>query len=151
MLDLRRATMADSDLLLAWANDQETRAWSRQTAPISAENHERWMQLNVLQGYPAHIVMIADSDVGPVGVIRLDLRKDDVMTSTVSITVAPEHRGKKLGFAMLDLICKMVPDQTLLAEIRVNNRASRRIFEKCGFTEYARNIDYLRYRRDAQC
>lgn len=151
MLDLRRATMADRDRLLAWANDPDTRAWSRSPARISAEDHDRWMEFNVLNGYPTHVVMIADSDVGPVGVIRLDLKKNDVLTSNISITVAPEHRGKGYGYAMLDLISKLLPEQTLLAEINRNNRASLRIFGKCGFEEYDRGPDWRRFRRDAQC
>lgn len=149
MLDLRQATMGDSDRLFTWRNDPVTRQWSASTAEIRREDHDRWMQLNVLQGYPAHLVLIADTDIGPVGTVRFDGVKKDVMSYSVSINVAPEHRGKKYGYAMLDLACKMMPDSTLLADIKTRNLASHSIFRKCGFEEQARSGEFVRYRRDA--
>jgi len=151
MLDLRHATMADADLLFAWANDPAARAASQSTAPIARDDHDLWMKLYVAQGWPTHLVLIAEGDAGPVGVIRFDAERKDVMTYRVSISVAPEHRGKKFGFAMLDLAIRGQTETSFIAEIRRNNHASRRIFEKCGFEEMDRNIDFIRYRKAPLC
>src|ERR1700704_5662939 len=96
---LRPATMHDADRLFSWRNDPVTCANSRSTAAVPREDHDRWMQFNVMQGYPEHLVMIAESDLGCIGVVRFDAAKDDLMGYEVSITIAPETRG--LGIARL--------------------------------------------------
>lgn len=148
MLDLRIARMGDADRLLAWANDPGTRVWSKSSATIERSAHDNWMQLYVANGYPAHLVLIADSDFGPVGTLRFDAVRDDVMAYYVSITVAPEQRGKKYGQAMLDLGCKMMPEVTLLADIKDGNAGSHAIFQKAGFAELSRSGRYTRYGRE---
>lgn len=150
MLDMRPATMADADQLFDWANDPITRAWSRSTDLIPREDHDRWMQFNVLQGYPQHLVMIADSDYGSVGVVRFDAEKRDVMRYRVSITVAPQFRGQGLAHGVLAEACRLMQDSTLLAEINSANARSRRIFEKCGFEETSRIGKFLQYTRGPQ-
>lgn len=148
MFDLRIAQMGDADKLFAWANDADTRAWSKSSAVIERSAHDNWMQLYVAQGYPAHLVLIADSDFGPVGTLRFDAAKNDVMSYYVSITVAPEHRGRRYGGAMLDLGCKMMPEVTLLADVKDGNAGSHAIFQKAGFSELSRRGQYTRYCRE---
>lgn len=141
--------MSDSDLLFAWANDQRTRAWSSSTAPIERADHDRWMEFNVLRGYPSHIVMMADSRVGSVGVVRFDVDRSDVMTYGVSVTVAPKHRGEGYGYSMLYHACHIMHDSRLTAEIRPDNLPSRRIFERCGFAHLEPDIGSIcRYQRE---
>ena len=41
--DLRPADASDSEDLLAWRNDQETRANSRSTGPVDAATHQTWL------------------------------------------------------------------------------------------------------------
>lgn len=148
MLDLRIAQMSDGDRLFAWANDAGTRAWSKSPVPISRSAHDNWMQLNVAQGFPTHLVLIADSDFGPVGSVRFDAVRNDVMSYYVSIVVAPEQRGKKYGQAMLDLGCKMMPEVTLVADIKDGNAGSHAIFQKAGFAETSKRGNYTRYCRE---
>lgn len=147
--------MADADLLFKWANDAAVRAWSRSTSTISRADHDRWMAFNVLTGYPTHWVMIADTDFGSVGVVRLDMFKNDVMKYRVSITVGSDYRGKGYGYAILDRACHIMSDSLLIAEIKSSNAASRRIFERCGFEEQDRHAadstpDTVTYHREPQ-
>lgn len=150
MLDMRPATMADADMLFAWANDPGTRAYAKSHAAIPREDHDRWMQFNVLQGYPKHIVMIADSEYGSVGVVRFDTVGGDVMTYRVSITISPQFRGRKLAHGVLAEACRLMSESTLLAEIRPDNAASKTIFERCGFTRVKMGNSYDHYRREPQ-
>lgn len=145
----RVATVNDTDDLLAWRNDDQTRACFRSTGIVSREDHENWMKFNVLQGYPAHYVMIAESDIGTLGVVRFDADKSDVMTYQASIIVAPNQRGKGLATTMLNDACCFMPDCALTAEIRKHNLRSRRIFEACGFEEISRSSDFIQYRKEA--
>jgi L-amino acid N-acyltransferase YncA len=149
MIDMRPATMADTDLLLSWRNDPVTCANSKSTATVSREDHERWMKFNVAQGYPQHMVMIANSQVsGSIGVVRFDAERSDVMKYEVSITIAPEHRGCGLGRPVLATACAHMPDVSLSAMIRKENTASRRIFEECGFEETDGEHGFVTCRRE---
>ena len=150
MLDMRPATMADADQLFTWANDFHTRAYSKSHNVIPREDHDRWMQFNVLQGYPKHIVMIADTEHGSVGVVRFDSIGGDVMTYRVSITMAPQFRGRKLARGVLAEACRLMQESTLLAEIRPDNIASKTIFERCGFKIEKHGKAFLHYKLEAQ-
>ncbi len=147
MIDLRAATLADADRLFAWRNDPITCANSRSTGAVAREDHDRWMKFNVAQGYPQHMVMIAESDTGSIGVVRFDAERRDVMRYEVSITLAPEHRGFGLGRPVLAQACAYMPDFSLSAVIRTNNTASRKIFAECGFEETGSDHGFVTCRR----
>lgn len=62
---------------------------------------------------------------GFVGVINDDIR----------VATKPEYKNKGIGKFMINEIMKMYP--TALAKIKVNNLASIKLFESCGFqTEF---------------
>jgi RimJ/RimL family protein N-acetyltransferase len=142
---MRPATVHDGDRLFAWRNDPVTQAASRSTAPVAREDHDRWMQFNVINGYPQHLVMMADTDVGSVGVVRFDSVREDVMAFDVSITLAPKYRGTGLALDVLREACGYMQDFTINAEIRKENLASRKLFERCGFEETSRSSGFLNY------
>lgn len=148
MIHMRPATLHDSDALLSWRNDPVTCANSKSTATVPLEDHKRWMQFNVTQGYPQHLVLIADSDVGRVGVVKFDALRGDVMVYEVGITVAPEHRGRGLARHMLGEACGYMTEYTLDAVIRVDNIPSRRAFEAAGFDEIGGDQDFIKYRKE---
>jgi RimJ/RimL family protein N-acetyltransferase len=121
MTHLRSATMNDADDLFAWRNDPVTMACSRSTGPVDRDDHQRWMQFNVQHGYPAHMVMVAENEYGKLGVVRFDADRYDGMIYEVSITVAPEHRGRGYSQEMLSQACAYMHESTLEAEIRQEN------------------------------
>ena len=148
MIVFRPANINDSADLLAWRNDEVTRACFRSTGIVDKADHENWMKYNVLQGYPAHIVLIAESDIGNVGVVRFDQERGDVMVYETSVTVAPNQRGKGMSKPMLGLACSYMPDCALTTEVRVWNAVSQRMFEGCGFKEVSRDDDFIQYRKE---
>ena len=148
MINLRPATIHDADRLLAWRNDPVTCANSRSTAAVPREDHDRWMQFNVMQGYPEHMVMIAESEQGCIGVVRFDAGKNDLMVYEISMTIAPEHRGSGLAQPILVQACGHFSDFTLDAEIRYQNIASRKVFERCGFEQINRSSGFLQYSKE---
>lgn len=150
MITIRPATGADSDKLLAWRNDPETQASSRSTAPVPQDAHARWMMMNVMQGYPMHMVMIAEADFGELGVVRFDSRKSDAMHYEVGITIAPQFRGRGLAARVLACACDHMAEFTIHAEVRKENIPSRRLFARCGFEEVGRSSGYLNYRKEPQ-
>lgn len=150
MIALRPAAMRDADILFAWRNDPVTLASFRSTAAVPREDHDRWMQFNIQQGYPEHLVLMAETDAGPVGVVRFDGVRGDVMQYDVSVTIAPKQRGKGFGGEMLQCACSLMPEFRLNAEIRRDNYPSRAIFRHCGFAQVGSSDVFLTYRREPQ-
>jgi RimJ/RimL family protein N-acetyltransferase len=149
MTFLRPATLRDADTLFAWRNDPVTQACFRSTAPVPREDHDQWMQFNVAQGYPEHLVMIVeDENLGSVGVIRFDADRGDVMSYNASITMAPRLRGRGMARAALAQACGYMHEYAINAEIRKSNIRSRKIFRQCGFEPVTDEGDFVTYRRE---
>jgi RimJ/RimL family protein N-acetyltransferase len=145
---LRAAIPSDTDDLLRWRNDPVTLACFRSTAVVTRDAHEQWVKYNVIMGYPEHRVLIAETDKGSVGVVRFDAHRNDVMAFDVSIIVAPEWRHRGFGGEMLRQACAIMPEFTLVAEVRRSNEPSCRLFEGCGFDFAGADPEFFRYRRE---
>jgi len=149
MLYLRPATMEDADTLYVWRNDLETCANSRHTSPVPRRRHDLWMEINVKYGYPTRVVLIAETgDNVPVCVVDFASADPKTESFEVNVTVAPRLRGHGYGSAALALACKRMKDKALKAEIRTENRASRRIFRKSGFLLMSEADGFAQFRRE---
>ena len=149
MLYLRPATMEDADHLYAWRNDLETCANSRHQNPVPRKRHDLWMQINVRFGFPTRVVLIAETgDATPIGVIDFQARDPKMASFEVGMTIAPKMRGKGFGSAALALACKKMQDKALLAEIRSENRASRKVFRKCGFLLMSEADGFAQFKKE---
>ena len=132
---VRPATIEDAALLLTWANDPDTRAASFHPAPISDADHAAWLHRNLAT--PTTRLMIGEVDGEAVGQVRLDRLPDG--TAEISISIAPDRRGRGLGGRLLaNAIATGSADSELAvkrytARIRVENDASVRLFEGAGF------------------
>jgi RimJ/RimL family protein N-acetyltransferase len=125
---LRDAVLSDAGDLFRWRNDRETRIWSRDTSAVCWDEHLTWLKSTLRN--PNRQLLIAEDERGAVGTIRLDLLDG---AWQMSWTVAPEHRGKGLGAAMVQLAVSRMRGECVFAEIKAANFASRRIAEKSGF------------------
>jgi len=149
MLYLRPATMEDAGNLLSWRNDPETCVNSRHQGTVPPRRHELWMQINVKFGFPTCVVLIAETgDGAPVGVIVFQARDPRMASFEVGMTIAPKERGKGYGSAALALACKKMQDKVLLAEIRSENRASRKVFRKCGFLLMSEADGFAQFKKE---
>jgi len=129
---LRPATFTDSNAILNWRNDPLTRAMSRDHAIVELENHQTWFA-KALQDQ-TKILMIGEIDGRPIGLVRFDQSKDGW---EVGINLNPHDRGKGQGVELLRRAVRQFQmdhaNQKLIAGIRPENTASRKIFEACGF------------------
>ncbi|PXY38120.1 acetyltransferase [Prauserella flavalba] len=135
-MTVREAGVGDAELLLSWRNDPETRRWSRTTDVVALADHVRWLE-NVLASAD-RLLFVAEKD-GPVGTVRFDLVSDAPEgTWEVSITVAPESRGKGLAGAILAAgereLRRREPARCVLASVHEDNAASVALFRKAGYT-----------------
>jgi spore coat polysaccharide biosynthesis predicted glycosyltransferase SpsG len=127
---VRVATVADSALLLAWRNDPGTRAWSRVTTPVTPAEHETWLTRALAD--PDRRLLIAEYDGEPVGTVRFD-RADAAWE--VSITVAPEQRGRRRALPVLLAAERTMAPATIRANIHRDNVASLALFRSAGYRE----------------
>lgn len=140
---VRDAALADAQLLLTWANDEETRRQSFSPQAISLEQHLDW--LHGVLADERRTIYIAERAAEPVGTVRFE-RADDV--DVISVTVAPEHRGRGLAASILAAGTNRWrdshPGSRIRAEIRAGNEASIRAFHRAGFQEVTSVTDERR-------
>jgi spore coat polysaccharide biosynthesis predicted glycosyltransferase SpsG len=94
---MRPATEADAEELWRWRNDPDTRANSRSHEPVPLPDHLRWLRASLARG--DRQLLVGEVDEVPVGTVRWDLERPGEWE--VSITVAPESRGQRLGAPLL--------------------------------------------------
>ena len=87
---------------------------------ISKENHEAYMKKN--SGF-FWICVDKGEPIGYIGIIDLDIR----------IATHPNYQGKGVASFMLNEVMKISPKA--VAKVKIDNHASLRLFEKCGFVK----------------
>lgn len=132
-LILRPATNDDAQRLFQWRNDPDTRAMSITTTPVTPEEHRGFLarSLNASDRW----LLIAEHDAVAVGTGRLD-RIDGAGTFEVSLTIAPDARGKGYGVSLLRALEARAAELgalRLVAHLKHENVASRRAFEGAGY------------------
>ncbi|WP_448641023.1 GNAT family N-acetyltransferase [Geodermatophilus sp. URMC 63] len=128
------ARPADSGLLLSWRNDPVTRARSITTAPVRPSDHAAWFSA-VLADPDRHLLLVG-SGGQRVGTVRFD--RVDAGTWEVSLTLAPESRGRGLSGTVLacgeeHLLAHGGGGARLAARVRQDNAASLALFRRAGY------------------
>lgn len=134
---LRPATSDDAARLLEWRNDADVVRFSLTGRPVPPIDHDAWLAARLAR--PDARLWIAEEAGEPVGQVRVDLERE---AGTVSIAVAPSHRGRGVGTGMLGALLLAMKDdaevRTLLATVHTENAASLRAFERAGFHDTGR-------------
>lgn len=129
----RPATSEDALVLLRWRNDPSVRAVSRSSEPVPWDAHRAWLA-RVLED-PERRLYVVESGGVRVGTVRFDRRAADEWE--VSITLAPEARGRGMAGAVLgaaeDAFAADGPPTTLVAAILPDNAPSQRLFVRAGY------------------
>jgi spore coat polysaccharide biosynthesis predicted glycosyltransferase SpsG/RimJ/RimL family protein N-acetyltransferase len=132
--EVARAASSDSDLLLSWRNDPETRRRSLDTAEVSPAEHGAWFR-RVLAD-PDRDLLLVRCGGEPVGTVRFD--REATGDREVSITLAPEQRGR--GRAATVLACGEelmaagpAAGGRVTARVKVDNAASGALFARAGY------------------
>lgn len=142
MIALRPATADDAQRLFDWRNDPVTRAMAITTDPVPWDGHVRWLTATLAN--PARLLLVGEIDGTPMGTVRFDLGEPVL----VSITLAPDHRGRGLALPLLTgAMDRLDRPATLLAQVKPDNPASQRLFERAGFEQIDERDGLLNYRR----
>jgi spore coat polysaccharide biosynthesis predicted glycosyltransferase SpsG/L-amino acid N-acyltransferase YncA len=134
-LRLRPVRAEDCRLLFTWANDPVTRQASFTSNPIPWEDHQRWFKEKKKD--PRHVLLLAlDAEDNALGHVRFER---DGADAVLSITVAPEARGKGIGTEIVTLaverLFRTTDARTVHAYVKPENHASAKLFQKAGFRE----------------
>lgn len=128
-MNLRKAGIEDSDLLLAWRNDEGTRKNSLNSALVQDDEHARWLDHTLRS--PDRSLLIIEDEGTPVGTVRIDSLPDG--QKELSWTIAPERRGRGIAKQAVKQVIDEHPDWVFVAQIKAANAASIRIAEDAGF------------------
>jgi UDP-2,4-diacetamido-2,4,6-trideoxy-beta-L-altropyranose hydrolase len=133
---LRAATPDDCDDMHAWRNHPDTRRVSIDAQAIPYESHRAWLERSLAD--PGRVLLIAEQDSSPVGVLRYDF---DGGIALVSLYLVPGLYGRGIGFAMLSAGESWLRDHhTEIALVRAvvlgGNAPSKAVFERCGFSKH---------------
>ena len=134
-LTLRRATAQDCRLVWEWANDPEVRAASFSSDLIPWESHMRWYSAK-LNDRNCFLFVVADEGGKPLGQIRFEMTG---LGGVVSLSLAPQSRGKGLGPALIvrgtEQFFAQSNARIAHAYIKAENPVSVTAFEKADFKD----------------
>lgn len=131
-LNLRPVEKEDYETILEWRNDPDVRINSLTQHVISIdENTLYWNEfLDNRKNYASVIVYDAED----IGILKLKYLDDT--TSEVDIFLSKNYRNKGLGPQILMIAKENGIEKgikKLVAKIKYDNMASRKVFEKSGF------------------
>jgi UDP-2,4-diacetamido-2,4,6-trideoxy-beta-L-altropyranose hydrolase len=130
---VRRAGHDDCRTIWEWANDMATRSASFSSDSIPWDEHVAWFT-KTLSDPACHIYIVLDGCRCPVGTVRYD---DHGSEAIVSINLAPTHRGRGLGSAVLRSTTRALFRESnvrkIVALVKPENRASVSVFERAGY------------------
>ena len=132
-ISLRVAEPSDCDDVYHWRNAKENRMQSFDMLPIELASHKTWFEKTVKS--KENLLLIAEEDEKPVGVIRYDLNDK---FAKVSVYLVPGMHGKGYGSHLIDAgtdwLRKNFPSiNKINAEIIPNNSASEKVFLSAGY------------------
>jgi RimJ/RimL family protein N-acetyltransferase len=154
-IKMRGADKDDCADLLRWRNDPLTRMMSRNQDIIELAVHEAWFQR--LLSDSKSLLLIGEISKQSIGMVRFDgLQAEN--TWEVNVMLAPMHRNKGLSKDLLqaairylrlfkEFTRRLQEDELidLIAEIKQDNAASKKLFENIGFKCISGKDGMLRY------
>lgn len=134
-LKFRPVESDDINDLFEWRNHPEVRKNSFSSKPLSWEEHEKWFKEKVKD--PGTTIYMVYTEGEKIGSIRFE-EKDDAVK--VSVMLNPDFFGKGLGAEIIKsgsekFIREKNCKKPITAEIKKNNIASIKAFQKAGFRE----------------
>jgi len=137
VLKLRPATPDDAQLLFDGRNAEAVRRWSLDSGAIDWSQHVNWLGASLRN--PQRLLLVAEADDGPVGVLRYDLRGFE---AEVSLYLFEGRFGLGWGRALLAqgeaFVAAHWPQMTAItARVLPANRPSMNVFRDAGYTQSA--------------
>lgn len=135
-LYLKKAAPQDVDMLFEWANDDTVRKNAFHTEKILYENHVKWFSKTLADDAAYHYILYEDDM--PIGQIRLNAANK---AAVIDYSICAKKRGNGYGREIIRLMIRQmeadkITDVTkLIGQVKYENIASSRVFERCGFAK----------------
>ena len=133
MIKLRVTELKDINTYFNWANDDSVRKLSFNSEKISFQEHVNWFTDHLKDKNCFMFIFSTNTDIGQVRIQKIS-NKDAI----INISLDKNFRGKGYGVQMLkmtiELFRKSFPKIIINAYIKIENVASKGVFEKSGFT-----------------
>ena len=139
---LRGATIRDTDFLYELRNDPSVREQSFQTDKIVYENHKKWLKEKLEKNDV--LIFIMEHCGEKIGQVRIDMDKSGKW-GNISYAVRKDYRKKGAGTWMLKKVEEMLYRsglQGLVGEVKRNNVASQKVFQRLGYNEKVTDYGY---------
>jgi len=155
-LKLRRWRADDCRLLHEWRLHPENRRWFGDSSEVSYETHQAWF--GRFMADKSRFGFILEEDGRPAAQIRFD-PAEMPGCYRISLSTAPDCAGRGLGSQILRMGCASVEMQgaaaLFVAETRIDNLPSQKIFQRQGFVEAGRHVyagaEYLAWVAPSAC
>ncbi len=140
-LKLRRWQADDCRLLHEWRLHPGNRRWFGDSSEISFASHQAWFGRFMADN--SRFGFMLEEDGLPVAQIRFE-PAEMPGCYRISLSTAPDCAGRGLGSQVLRMGCASVEMQRVatlfVAETRIDNLPSQKVFQRQGFFEAGRHI-----------
>lgn len=144
-MGLRHATETDLQSIVDIYNASvPTRLSTADTTPVSTTSRLAWFRQHNPDRRPLMVYEEAGVVLGWISFESFYGRPAYQHTAELSIYIAPEHQGKRLGQRLLQAAQDMAPEldlRALVAYVFAHNQASMRLFQAHGFEQWGRLPD----------
>ncbi len=133
MVEFRKVTEDDLSTIYRWRNDPIVRKNSFNQEEISWEEHLGYWSARMKNSNAYSFMIVSENE--DVGLVRLDREGD---ACEMHILIAPDKHGRGLGkvaIAKTKNMARRLDIKKLIARIRDENAASKKIFTENGFLE----------------
>ncbi len=144
-VSLRRAEASDCGLLFSWVNLPDSLAGKLRTrGPIARAEHDAWFQQRLADADCRLWIVMTEGH--PQGQIRLT-RSPEGWEIDIYVASAARRRGvaRDALAQAIEALRTEVPGAPLLARVKPDNAASRRLFERLGFRATRQSPDYVAF------
>ena len=140
-LHLRRVEKRDCRFLYELRNEQEVRKNSFQTAEITYEQHVGWFQRKIEDSDVR--IYILEQDKEAIGQVRVE-HSGGIGEISYALTAKARGRGfsKWMLRELVNLLWKEEFCEQLMAEVKLDNVASQKIFRYLGYQEEQTEYGY---------
>jgi len=147
-MKIRFVDHRDSGDILAWRNDPASLSMFRNSKDVDPDEHQDWFEHSLND--PNRALYMGVEEDRQIGICRFDFDPIEDWAE-VSINLNPEERRKGLSCPLLQAAIEAYRETrvcALVANIKKDNIASKRLFEKCGFMFIRDDGELMMYRLD---
>lgn len=136
---IHAVTLWDAPFLYEVASEPTVRSQSLDPTPPSPESHDAWIRAFLADREQFGWVVLSQHEKA--AVVRL--RKVGPLAAMISVAVHPRFRGRGIGTAAVyqATLYATNRDWMVIASVKPENWASRKMFTTCGYVEVGPGIE----------